>query len=64
MRMETFIRKQLRMKSHYITHIEETDQVVIAHVARIGKRKLRCSNCRATCRWRIAQMTEERNAPF
>jgi transposase len=49
-RMETFIRKELRMKSHYITHIDETDQVVIAHVARIGKRKLRCSGCRATCR--------------
>ncbi len=48
--METFIRKQLAMKSHYITQIEETDEAVIAHVARIGKRQLRCSHCRAACR--------------
>src|SRR5437867_1105426 len=49
-RMETFIRKQLAMKFHYITNIEETDESVIAHVARIGKRQLRCSQCRAACR--------------
>jgi len=47
--METFIRKTLGMKSHSITQIEETDDSVIAHVARIGKRQLRCSQCRGLC---------------
>lgn len=50
MRMETFIRKALRMKSHYVCRIEETDDAVIAHVDRLGKRKLKCGRCRASCR--------------
>jgi len=49
MRMETFIRKQLGMKSHYVERIEETGDMVIAHVKRIGKRRLNCSRCRLPC---------------
>jgi len=47
--METFIRKQLRMKSHYVSRIEETDSTLIAYVERIGRRRLSCSRCRRPC---------------
>jgi len=47
--METFIRKQLRMKSHYVVQIEESDNVMIAHVERIGRRQLVCGRCRLPC---------------
>jgi transposase len=47
--METFIRKQLRMKSHHVVQIEESDNVMIAHVERIGRRQLVCSRCRLPC---------------
>jgi len=47
--METFIRKQLRMKSHYVSRIEETDSTLIAYVERIGRRWLSCSRCRRPC---------------
>lgn len=68
MRMETFIRKQLRMKSHYVSRIEETDSTLIAYVERIGRRRLSCSRCRRPCpkthgrtssrRWRDLSMRD------
>jgi len=50
MRMETFIRKQLGMKSHYVARLEETADTVIAHVERIGQRWLNCSRCGLPCK--------------
>jgi len=40
--IETFIRKQLRLKAHTVTKVEETDKSVLVHIDRLGKRLLRC----------------------
>jgi uncharacterized Fe-S radical SAM superfamily protein PflX len=50
MLVETFIRKQLRLKAHKVTKVEETEQCMIIHIDRLGKRLLRCGLCRQRCR--------------
>ncbi len=46
MRLETFIRKSLRMKAHCVTQVEERpDGGVVAHVDRLPGRHLRCGEC-------------------
>ena len=50
MLIETFIRKQLRLTAHTVTKMEETDQVMLVHIDRLGKRLLRCGVCRQRCR--------------
>jgi transposase len=44
--IETFIRKQLRLAAHTVTKVEETDQFMLVHIDRLGKRLLRCGVCR------------------
>src|SRR5260370_19032065 len=48
--IETFIRKQLRLKAHTVTHVEETDESMVVYIDRIGRRLLRCGVCRQRCR--------------
>jgi transposase len=48
--IETFIRKQLRLKAHTVTHVEETDESMVVHIDRLGRRLLRCGVCRQRCR--------------
>ena len=48
--VETFIRKQLRLKAHTVTKVEETDECMLVHIDRLGKRLLRCGVCRQRCR--------------
>jgi transposase len=48
--IETFIRKQLRLTAHTVTKVEETDQFMLVHIDRLGKRLLRCGVCRQRCR--------------
>lgn len=48
--IETFIRKQLRLKAHTVTRVEETEECMIVHIDRLGKRLLRCGVCRQRCR--------------
>src|SRR5260370_21921976 len=48
--LETFIRKQLRLKAHTVTKVEETDEFMIIWIDRLGKRLLRCGVCRQRCR--------------
>jgi len=48
--IETFIRKQLRLKAHTVTRVEETDQGMIVRIDRLGRRLLRCGVCRLRCR--------------
>jgi transposase len=48
--LETFIRKQLRLKAHTVTKVEETDEFMIVWIDRLGKRLLRCGVCRQRCR--------------
>src|SRR5437660_5463977 len=48
--IETFIRKQLRLKAHTVTRVEETDESMVVHIDRLGRRLLRCGVCRQHCR--------------
>jgi transposase len=48
--IETFIRKQLRLKAHTVTHVEETDDSMVVYIDRLGRRLLRCGVCRQRCR--------------
>jgi transposase len=48
--IETFIRKQLRLKAHTVTRVVETDEAMIVHIDRLGQRLLRCGVCRQRCR--------------
>jgi len=47
--IETFIRKQLHLKAHTVTKVEETDEYMLVHIDRLGKRLLRCGVCRQRC---------------
>jgi hypothetical protein len=75
MLIETFIRKQLGLKAHTVTKVEETDGYII-HVDWLGVRLLRFGLCRQRCRkmhsvrkprvWRDLSMRKlhvESNAP-
>ena len=48
--IETFIRKQLRLKGHTVTKVEETEEHMLVYIDRLGKRLLRCGVCRQRCR--------------
>ena len=50
MLLQTFIRKQLRLKAHTVTAIEESDAEMVVRIERLGSRRLRCSRCGRTCR--------------
>jgi transposase len=47
--IETFIRKQLRLKAHAVAKVEETDECMRVYIDRLGKRLLRCGVCRQRC---------------
>src|SRR5712692_903863 len=46
MLMETFMRKQLGLKAHRVTRVEEAGRYLIVHIDRLGGRLLRCGGCR------------------
>jgi transposase len=48
--VETFIRKQLGLKAHTVTKVEQTEEFMIIHIDRLGDRLLRCGLCRQRCR--------------
>jgi len=48
--IETFIRKQLQLKAHTVTKVEETDECMRVEIDRLGRRLLRCGVCRQRCR--------------
>jgi hypothetical protein len=68
MLIETFMRKQLGLKAHTVTRVEETDEYMIVHIDRLGGRLLRCGVFRQRCRkvhsvrkareWRDLSMAE------
>src|SRR5258706_4151308 len=47
--IETFIRKQLRLKAHTVTKVEETEEFMVVYIDRLGRRLLRCGVCRQRC---------------
>jgi len=48
--VETFLRRQLGLKAHTVTKVEETDRYMVVHIDRRGGRLLRCGVCRQRCR--------------
>src|SRR6202795_493180 len=48
--IETFLRKQLGLKAHTVTKVEETERFMVVHIDRLGSRLLRCGLCRQRCR--------------
>ena len=72
MRMETYIRKSLRMKAHWVTEVVETEEGWVARVDRMGNRHLRCGHCRGETkvtrgrrperRWRDLSIRDKSNA--
>lgn len=50
MRMETFIRKSLKLKAHRVARVEEreAEQTLVVHVERLRQRRLRCGECGRT----------------
>lgn len=48
--VETFIRKQLRLKAHTVTKVVVPGDAMIVHIDRLGSRLLRCGVCRQRCR--------------
>ena len=73
MLIETFIRKQLRLKAHTVTKVEESGECMLVHIDRLGKRLLRCGVCRQRClevrdireerEWRDLSMPEKKLIP-
>jgi transposase len=47
--IETFIRKQLRLKAHRVTKVESSEDCLIIFIDRMGRRLLRCGVCRKRC---------------
>ena len=50
MLIETFIRKQLRLKAHRVTKVESSERSMIIQIDRLGNRLLRCGVCWKRCR--------------
>jgi len=48
--IETFNRKQLRLKAHTVTKVEEADDCMRVYIDRLGSRLLRCAVCGKRCR--------------
>jgi len=48
--IETFIRKQLRLKAHRVTKVESGGDRMMIAIDRLGNRQLRCGVCRRRCR--------------
>ena len=59
MLIETFIIKQLRLKAHTVTKVEETGECMLVHIDRLGQRLLRCGVCRQRC-LEVHDIREER----
>ncbi len=50
MLIETFIRKQLGLKAHTVTKVDEHDDEMIVFIDRLKLRLLRCGVCRQRCK--------------
>ena len=60
MLLETFIRKQLRLKAHRVTTVKVGAEQVVVEIDRLRCRALRCGVCRGPCR-KVHQVGEARN---
>ncbi len=60
MLVETFIRKQLRLKAHRVTAVKVGSEQVVVEIDRLKSRALRCGVCRGHCR-KVHQVEEVRS---
>lgn len=60
MLIQTFIRKQLRLKAHRVTKVETNEESMIIWIDRLGNRRLCCGVCRKRCR-QVHGMRKERD---
>jgi transposase len=58
--METYIRKSLGMKAHWVTEVVETEEGWVARVDRFGNRRLRCGHCGGETRMTRGRRRERR----
>jgi transposase len=57
--IETFIRKELRLKVRRVTRVEGTGVQMIAYLDRMGGRLLRCGVCSLRCK-KVHSLHKER----
>jgi hypothetical protein len=57
--IETFIRRQLRLKAHTVTRVEETEECMRVHIDRPGSRLFRRGVCGQRCR-EVHEVRKER----
>ena len=60
MRVETFIRKLLHLKAHYVIAVRQSPEQIVVEIERFKSRPLRCGVCRRRCK-RIHQVGEARS---
>lgn len=60
MRIETAIRKGLKMTAHYVTEVRENEEGFDARVERLGNRHLRCGECGMEVRSTRGRLPNER----
>src|ERR1039457_1607292 len=58
--IETFLRKEMRLKAHTVTHVEQTEEAMEVSIDQLGKRLLRCGVCRQRCQKVHDVMKKER----
>jgi transposase len=58
--IETFIRKQLRLKAHRVTKVETSEESMVICIDRMGNRLLRCGVCGKRCLWVHSMCKKER----
>jgi transposase len=58
--VETFIRKLLRLKVHYVTAVRQSPEQIVVEIERFKSRRLRCGVCRRPCQ-RVHQVEEARS---
>lgn len=60
MLVETFIRKLLHLKAHYVTAVRQNPEQIVVEIERFPSRRLRCGVCRGRCK-KVHQVEEARS---
>jgi transposase len=59
-RVETFIRKLLHLKVHYVTAVRQSPEQIVVEIERCKSRRLQCGVCRRRCK-KVHQVEEARS---
>ena len=60
MLIETFIRKLLHLKVHYVTAVRQSPEQIVVEIERFKSRRLQCGVCRGPCK-KVHQVEEVRS---